>query len=348
MKKIIKKILQKYLILKNKKSFKSFITKYKKSIFFIGTPTHTNLGDSAIAIAEKVFVKSLGYRTKEITFNEYNTYSKLINKHIEKSGNIVLLIGGGNMGNQWFNEELFRRQLLKNLENSRIIIFPQTIYYTPDEKGEKEMKASVDFYNDKQNLTLVAREKTSFKIMKELYPQTKILFTPDIVLSINPKVFNIEKYDRTGVLFIMRNDAERSMNDTSRERLIDKIEKMGLSYAVSDMHSDKSITKENRFEIVREKLNEFAAAKLVITDRLHGMIFAAVTGTPCIVFSNYNYKVKGTYEWISYLPYIRYVDSVEDAEKLIPELIKIVDCKYDNTPLMPYFEELKKVIKTNA
>lgn len=37
---------------------------------------------------------------------------------------------------------------------------------------------------------------------------------------------------------------------------------------------------------------------MVITDRLHGMIFCYITNTPCLVFQNNIYKVRETYEWI--------------------------------------------------
>jgi len=45
-------------------------------------------------------------------------------------------------------------------------------------------------------------------------------------------------------------------------------------------------------------LNDFSSSKLVVTDRLHGMVFAALAGTPCVVMGNCNYKVKGIYNWI--------------------------------------------------
>ena len=46
---------------------------------------------------------------------------------------------------------------------------------------------------------------------------------------------------------------------------------------------------------VYNKLTEFASARLVITDRLHGLIFSAITNTPCIAFDNLSGKVHGTY-----------------------------------------------------
>jgi pyruvyl transferase EpsI len=69
-----------------------------------------------------------------------------------------------------------------------------------------------------------------------------------------------------------------------------------------------------------------------------------LAGTPCVVFSNYNHKVKSTYDWISYLPYIRYADTLDDAVQAITELIQMDECVFDNTPLVPYFDQLKDII----
>ena len=69
---------------------------------------------------------------------------------------------------------------------------------------------------------------------------------------------------------------------------------------------------DHRKEEVEKKLEEFKMAKLVVTDRLHGMIFAAITGTNCIVLNSRSRKLKGCYEWIRSLGYIRCADDVED------------------------------------
>ena len=47
------------------------------------------------------------------------------------------------------------------------------------------------------------------------------------------------------------------------------------------------------------------------TDRLHGMIFAFITGTPAIVFSNNNHKIEGAYEWIKDCGYIYFIKNGE-------------------------------------
>ena len=312
-----------------------------------GTPTHTNLGDSAITFAQQLFLKKCGIaeeRIVEIGLNEYHIYRDFIERYLRKDTRIMHL-GGGNMGSQWLNEEYLHRRLLKKFPQNRQVIFPQTIYYRQDEAGLREEKASVACYNGKANLTMVAREERSYEIMKQLYPDTEVLLVPDIVLSSGMEDYGVVPTQRRGAILCMRKDTEQSMDDAARHIIAGELEKQGLSCRWSDTHSDIDVTKETRRDMVRAKMQEFAGAQIVVTDRLHGMVFSAVTGTPCIAFSNYNHKVKGTYQWIKYLPYIRYAETTEEAIGYIPELLGMEHCRFDNSPLQPYYEKLAEAVR---
>ena len=92
-------------------------------------------------------------------------------------------------------------------------------------------------------------------------------------------------------------------------------------------------------------MNEIGKRKLVITDRLHGMIFCAITGTPCIVFSNYNHKVKGSLKWLEHLNYIRFLDDSSKTEETLKELINIKETKYDNTDILKNLNKIVEKIK---
>lgn len=324
-----------------KRLFKPF----SEVVYFIGCPEYANLGDNAIMIAEVAFLNKCGISSKNIeciTEKEFLKDYEIISRRINKKS-LICGIGGGNMGNQYNSEEKVRRLILEHFPDNPIIIFPQTIYYVGENKVADE-QASVKYYNGRANLTLIAREEESQKIMQRLYPDTKILLTPDIVLSSKKEIYDIVSQKRSGVLFCMRSDAEKSINDADMLTLKEFVKSNGLDYQETDMYSDRDITKDNRKDCIRRKMQAFCGAELVITDRLHGMIFAAITETPCIVFSNYNHKVEGTYKWIQYLPYIKYVNSVEEAEKYIPELLEMQECSFDNKPLMKYYNEILKLI----
>ncbi len=108
----------------------------------------------------------------------------------------------------------------------------------------------------------------------------------------------------------------------------------------------KSIkTVKERREILENKYNQFRQAEIAITDRLHGMVLAAITGTPCIVFSNYNQKVKGTYEWLKDLEYIRFVKNIDEAKKAHAELENIKNFEiFDNHKLRDLYHPLVQAI----
>lgn len=323
---------------------------FGKKVLIPGTPEHRNLGDSTIVTAEKYFLEKCGIpidRIKEITFSEYQQYHKLLIK-IVRGNFLIAQLGGGNMGDQWLAEEKLHRNILVDFPRNAVVIFPQTIYYTNTIKGNEEKEKSVSIYNRKKNLTLVAREKKSYEIMNNIYPDIQILLTPDIVLSSTKEIYGVVPQERKNILLCWRTDAEQVLTQYDHHVIELYMQKCNYPYKVTDMYSDCPVNKENRNKCVCRKMNEFASARLVITDRLHGMVFSAITGTPCIVFGNYNHKVEGTYEWIKYLSYIRFVKSVEEMEEVFAELIVMEDCEYDNSPLVPYFEKLEEVVKNYA
>ena len=321
-----------------------------EKVYMIGLPEHTNLGDSAIAIAQEKFLKQhlpAYVQIKTVSYNAYTRDRDHLRKWIPK-GCLVTQLGGGNMGNQWLNEEYFRRNVMEDFPKNPMIIFPQTIYYGADAQGQKEELASRPIYDGRKDLVLAAREAHSAEIMDVLYPHTKCLLVPDIVLYMDMAGFGVATKAREGIMLCMRSDAERAMTEELRAAVEAAARETGCSISVTDMHSAYAVTQENRGVLVREKMEEFAAARLVITDRLHGMIFAAITGTPCIALGNYNHKVSGVYEWIRYLPYIRFAETAGDVERQLPQLLAMEGCVYDNSPLLPHFEKLAQVVRKYA
>lgn len=321
-----------------------------KKVYVIGSPMHSNLGDSAIVKAQLCFLQRCGWdsrRIVEISYSHYENDRSFYDRWIPKSG-LIAQLGGGHLGNIWRNEEMFHRHLLSVFPDNPTVIFPQTIDYSEDKEGLQEAQRSKTFYNGRRNLVMVARERRSYEIMRKLYPQTKILLTPDIVLSASMEDFGVEPQNRTGVLLCMRNDSERAVSDRMHQQVQQLLAEEKLSYRYVDTHAPGDVTLEGRFEEVKAKMEELASAKLVITDRLHGMVFCALTGTPCIAFGNSNHKVQGTYEWISYLPYIRFANSMEDVSGHLPELLGMEGCRFDAAPLEPYFERLSEVVKQYA
>ena len=74
------------------------------------------------------------------------------------------------------------------------------------------------------------------------------------------------------------------------------------------------------------------------------MIFALLTGTPCIVFNNSNYKIKGVYKWIEKINYIKFYNEKE-IDKDLNNLINLNNNHYNNNDLKNKYQPLIKEIK---
>lgn len=321
---------------------------FGEKVYLLGTPVHQNIGDSAIVLAERLFLEKCGYdrkQIKEITVFMYDEVPKVILWYINNRKYKCFWHGGGNLGNQWLGEELFRRRVFEELPDMPMLIFPQTIYYTSTPEGEKEKNRSINYYNKRFNLTIVAREKMSFAIMKELYPLAHIILTPDIVLSTRAEDYGILLQQRKGVLVCLRNDIEKKISEIENKEIEEYLINNTYDYRKIDMYAEGMVTIDNRDKVVKEKMEEFAHSKLVITDRLHGMIFSAITATPCVVFDNVNHKVKGAYEWVKHLPYIRYVNDINEMKENVSELLEMGNLEYDNQLFETYFRKLALAVR---
>ena len=89
-------------------------------------------------------------------------------------------------------------------------------------------------------------------------------------------------------------------------------------------------------------LSKYRKSELIITDRLHGMIFEAITSTLCIALENYNHKIKSCSETLEHLKYIKYVENIYEIEENIKYLLSTEFEKYDNKFALNQFEQIKK------
>ena len=106
----------------------------------------------------------------------------------------------------------------------------------------------------------------------------------------------------------------------------------------------KVSTKDREKEVLT-KLSEVSKGRLLITDRLHAMIFAAITGTPCLAFDNATHKVRGVYRWINKLDYIRLARDDESIEEQVNRFKEIEPgTGVSGLGLKVYEVELKKRI----
>ena len=320
---------------KKRKLYEKQFRKNSKTVFLVLTPEHGNLGDHAIALAEINILKNSDINYIEITGRQLNEMRRKKELSL-MNGFPILINGGGNLGTLWMNVEMIEREIIEQNPKSTIIILPNTIYYEDSDWSKEEFEKSKIIYNKHKKLYLYAREKTSFSIMNNAYKNVKLI--PDMVFSLNQEKNN--KTERHGCLLCLRSDCEKTRNGKQDEIIYQQATGL-FSEAISktDMVVPYNVLPEQRERELEKKFKQFHSAELIITDRLHGMIFATITGTPCIVIDSKSPKVRGCYEWIKDVDYIRFVD---DVSRITEEYQKIPKGKhkYNNDHLKRYYHEL--------
>lgn len=341
---LLHRIKYKFIDHRNKriaiKTIKEKLKFDKDASLYIYTPTHTNLGDHAIAFATMQLFEKSNFKYIEITDKELHILHAYKSLNIFDKRNIIFH-GGGYLGTLWINCEYLARKIVGSNPNSQIVFLPNTIFYEQDENGQHELNRSIQIYNNHKNLLIYAREKVSYEFMKKIYNNVKLC--PDMVLSLEGQ----DTYkSRNGCLVCLRNDHEKTLDEKSTELVLKQIESaFNDNYIITDMYSLSTFDIQDREKILQDKFDQFRGAELVITDRLHGMVFSAITGTPCIVINSKSPKVKGCYEWIKDLGYIRFCTDLSNITDMTRELSKFKNCKYDNSALQGYYTDLMEFIK---
>lgn len=296
----IKEFYIKFKIFSLKSIFnkKVIVGKDRSRCFIFLAADYGNLGDVAITYAQKKFLyqKFPDHEVIEVPCGRSLSLLYSIKRGIKKE-DIVTVVGGGNMGDRYFDIELLRLLVVETFKKNQIILFPQTIDYSDTKEAKSLLKLSQKIYPKAKNLTMIAREKVSFDKMKTFYPSVNVMLTPDIVMSLDERK-DVER-DNIAILCLRNDDEKASGTDTIIEEIKENLQKQGLSLLYRDTHiGGRRYSEDEKYKRLKDLWDDFRRAKIVVTDRLHGMIFAYITGTPAIILPNSNFKVEACYEWI--------------------------------------------------
>lgn len=296
-------------------------TKYAKSdkqrVWILLGADYGNLGDVAITLSQERYLKKTYNEAEVITVPISHTLRAIpkIKKIIGKD-DIVTIVGGGNISDLYEDIEFFRQLVIKSFPDNRIISFPQSVYFTPTHKGEMEKRRISKIYGAHKDFLILTRDKVSFQRMKRILPNSNVKLAPDIVMSDDCRKDAIREKK---VLVCLRKDKESADLDSSDlARLISNFGERGFEIVYRDTQiEDRLVRRDGGKHHLDNLIKEIGNSSLLITDRLHGMIFAFITGTPAIVLDNSTGKVSATYEWIKDCGFIILKEGKINLDRLI-------------------------------
>ena len=297
----------------------------KKKCLVMLAADYGNLGDVAITYAQEKFLREQlpGYEIVDVpissTLLDLNAW-----RDVCTTDDIITVVGGGNMTDLYFDIELLRQMAIEAFPNNRVILFPQTMFFSETPAGRYMRKRAKKVYSGHNNLTISSRERLSFLAMKEMIPNS--LFMPDIVMTLDEREPAVE---RKGITLCLRQDKESKVTDDFKSELEEELLKNHkLTHYDTHIGRDR-LTLKDREEELHKIWSQFRSSEWVVTDRLHGMIFAFITGTPCIVLPNNNYKIEGCYSWIKECGYIHYIDNHTTIDDVISMIGKPITSNFE-------------------
>lgn len=295
-------------------------------------PYHINTGDLLIWEGELFFLKDnipykmLGYYNVS-TFN----FPKL------KSETIILFHGGGNFGDVWRKSQNHRLDIIKHYPNNKIIILPQSVYYS----DHKLIKHDSDIFETHQNLTICARDKTSYKYLSKYFSKNNIVLIPDMAFCIHEDFIKKRslKPNKKNLL-LKRTDHEYKEID-GIETLIPKEITIGdwpgtqkpscfIKFLYFVMTFLQIIQKKRILSPIHRFLGEFincifnyyirpkyikhgikfiSSYENIYSTRLHGIILALLIGRNIYIIPNNNGKLQNFYHsWLTRIKSIKLLE----------------------------------------
>jgi pyruvyl transferase EpsO len=284
-------------------------------------PDHANVGDSAIWVGQVVVLRSLGARIRYAANHAEFSLAEL-RRNLPRDG-VVLIHGGGNFGTIYPVHQKHRENILETCRDMKVVQLPQTLHYEDDAGLER----TAQLVAQHPDFTLLVRDESSFRMGTERLGARTIL-CPDSALALQGRV----KRQRPAVdcLVLARLDKETSGLDLGAEvakaasglsvRVADWVEdppslrlrlarwsrhrlrRAAYRHAFSNRLMEPAYTMAAWARVLRG-IDFLSQGRVVITDRLHGMILCKVAGIPCVALDNNYGKVSGFHrQWLRDAP----------------------------------------------
>lgn len=349
----IKKLVDKaywFFLYPNILSLKRNLDSTKEQIILVGTPIHKNLGDHLIAEVEVDILKKTFKNSKiiEIPTDIYLIYKKIIVQHVNQKAR-VFISGGGWMGDIWSVDEERMQDIIMSFSNHKVIVLPQTLFYENEgsDNSRRIIESARRVYSKCDNLTLMFRDRNSYSVANRLYGDVvkRIILFPDMGQF---KQYKSNRCKKSGILMCLREDRERIRNDEFEKAIIKYARERKIEVDFTSTLTKHRVPAWLRKRIIKNKLHEFEKYKLVVTDRLHGMIYSYLSEVRCVAIDNKTHKVSGVYnQWMEPYEAICIISEKSTAAELITQIQKMMDDKdqFEKIDMSEKINELYNILK---
>lgn len=281
-----------------------------KSIAYVDIPTHFNVGDLLIYKGTEAFFKQynidVAYRASTLSFD----FEKL------NSVDVILLHGGGNFGDLYPIHQKIRERIIDKFKHKRIICLPQSIFF----ESKQALTQSAALFSQHSDFHLCVRDDISFNIAKKF--TSNVMMMPDMAHSLHPLV-DMREVGPSNILPPIILNLIRVDKESGDK--VESVDKIGFDWiniiTTSDNLSHKLYCQMIKLPFLRNKatnlwsnlcdevifrsVNYFSWHTIIHTDRLHGLILAALLGKEVFLKDNsYGKNINYYKTWLKEYPYL--------------------------------------------
>jgi exopolysaccharide biosynthesis predicted pyruvyltransferase EpsI len=309
-------------------------------VALIGFPNHPNVGDAAIWAGERAWLRTTAHSLVYVA--DLLSYSRRSLSRVLGRDGVVLLHGGGNLGDLWPHHQALRERVIQDFPHHRIIQLPQTVHF----QSKSALMAAQRAFSRGSDLTLLIRDRESLRKSSEWF-ENGVELVPDPAFMLGPqRPACAPQHD---VLWLARTDTEASDPLRSPHRnafVADWIaDDAPFPLGVDAARVRQVITRWGQrsrrvppatrlaqrallpaFDAlanlrVTHGLRLLSSSRIVVTDRLHAHILCLLLGTPHVIVETGYGKIRGFYEtWTSESSIVRFADRPEEATKIAARL----------------------------
>ena len=295
-------------------------------------PAHQNFGDSLLYLGQEKYLDKLGYQVSYI--GDVHRYSADFLRRRHPTGPIFLH-GGGSLGDRYQEIQSFREQLISDFPDRPIVQFPQSMDFSSP-KAAARARAVFSAHPD---LTLLLRDQVSLEKARQAFPDTRTEYCPDVAFG-NGWLPTPGPVTRD-LTMLLRGDTEQAHDNnfeltelTSRTfdwhygasgELMWKalaIPRAAIRRAPAIRPYSQSLL-ESTFQVmarmnVRRARTLLRPSRLLLTDRLHAAVLAALMKKPVVLLDNSYGKIAPIYaEYLHTLPSVHFARGVTEARQLV-------------------------------
>ena len=316
----------------------------KKMIAIMAAPSHGNRGDHMIVFGMRKFCEKYFPSCRLEEFDDsivkQRSFLSLLKIALRKD-DFVFLRGGGSVGDWYIHYEYFIRHLLERYVKYRVVMFPQSVFFSDTPQGNLEKDLTAHAYDTHPRFLINTRDEKSFETAQEMFSHAKVRLCPDIAMLLFTE-FRQSEQERSGVLLCLRPDRnEMFYTDTQREALTAALAgRYELKYG--DTSAGHDIAAAARQAEIEELLHRYSSSRVSVCDRFHGVIASVLTGTPCVAMRSADHKITAGIKWFKDLDYVFFAQDIEDVPALVERAMRCEKCAVPD--FSPYFDELFRAV----